>query len=183
MDKLNRYCAELKKAMETLAQDERTIFLGQTVGFPGSRFTYKTFKDIPLDKRVELPIMEEAQMGICTGLAMAGYVPIAVYPRFDFVLLAANQLINHLDKIRDLSCGRLNPKVIIRTIVGSTIPFSPGAQHCQDHTEQFRTMMHNINVIKLSNPDMIVPSYLGALSNKTQKSTLLVEEGNLHYGE
>ncbi len=98
-DQMNKYSLELKKAMEMLAQDERVLFLGQTVGFPGSRFTYKTLKDIPLEKRIELPIMEEAQMGICTGLALGGYIPVSVYPRFDFVLLAANQFINHLDKI------------------------------------------------------------------------------------
>ncbi|MDP3881863.1 MAG: hypothetical protein Q8Q31_03215 [Nanoarchaeota archaeon] len=179
-DQLNNYCTELKRAMEMLAQDERTVFLGQTVGFPGSRFTFKTLKDIPLERRIELPIMEEAQMGICTGLALGGYIPVSIYPRFDFVLLAANQLVNHLDKIHELSQGRLNPKVIMRTVVGSTIPFSPGAQHCQDYTEQFRTMLHNVDVVKLSTPEMIVPAYARALASN--RSTLLVEEGNLHYG-
>jgi len=180
-DQNNKYCTELKRAMEILAQDERVLFIGQTVGFSGSRFTYKTFKDIPLEKRIELPIMEETQMGLCTGLALGGYIPVSVYPRFDFVLLAANQFINHLDKIYELSRGRSNPKVIIRAVVGSTIPFSPGVQHSQDYTEQFKSMLHNTDVIKLSNSDMVVPAYKRALKNN--KSTLLIEEGNLHYGE
>ena len=116
-DQMNKYGIELKKAMEMLAQDERVLFLGQTVGFPGSRFTYKTFKDIPLEKRIELPIIEEAQMGICAGLALGGYIPVSVYPRFDFVLLAANQLVNHHDKLEELSDGQFKPKVIINTVV------------------------------------------------------------------
>lgn len=178
-DQMNLYCTELKKAMEILAKDERVIFLGQTVGFPGSRFTYKTLKEIPLEKRIELPIMEEAQMGISTGLALGGYIPVSIYPRFDFILLAANQLVNHLDKIYEMSHGRANPKVIIRTVVGSTIPFSPGAQHCQDHTESFKRMLHNIDVIKLSNYRMIIPAYKQAL--KSNRSTILIENGNLHY--
>lgn len=181
VDQMNKYCIELKRAMEMLAQDDRVLFLGQTVGFPGSRFTYKTLKDIPLEKRIELPIMEEAQMGICTGLALGGYIPVSVYPRFDFVLLSANQFVNHLDKIKELSQGRMNPKVIIRAVVGSTIPFSPGVQHSQDYTEQFKTMLHNIDVVKLSNSDMIFSAYRKALENN--KSTLLIEEGNLHYGD
>jgi hypothetical protein len=37
------------------------------------------------------------------GLAMQGYVPITCYPRFDFLILAFNQLVNHLDKIRQMS--------------------------------------------------------------------------------
>ena len=59
---LNEYRSEMQKAMAMLAEDSRTIFLGQTVAFPGSRFTYATLADVPLEKRVELPIMEDTQM-------------------------------------------------------------------------------------------------------------------------
>ena len=53
-------------------------------------------------------------MGISTGLALSGYVPVTCYPRFDFLLLAMNQLVNHLDKIRVMSNNEFQPKVIIR---------------------------------------------------------------------
>ncbi len=176
---LNAYCTELKRAMEYLAQDERTLFLGQTVAHPGSRFTYKTFVDIPLEKRLELPIMEEAQMGISTGLALAGYIPVSIYPRFDFLLLAANQLVNHLDKMEAMSEGQFTPKVIIRTVVGATLPIHPGPQHAQDHTEAFRRMLTNVDVVRLESPEAIMPAYQAALASP--RSTLLVELGNLHY--
>jgi pyruvate/2-oxoglutarate/acetoin dehydrogenase E1 component len=80
-------------------------------------------------------------MGFCTGLALEGYIPVCVYPRIDFMLLAANQLVNHLDKMEGFK-----PKVIIRTAVGSKSPLNPGPQHTQDHTSAFSLMLKNIPV-------------------------------------
>jgi len=175
---LNYYSDEIKRSMEFLAKHDKVIFLGQTVGYPGSRFTYKTLKDIPLEKRIELPIAEEVQMGISIGLALNGYIPVSIYPRFDFLLLASNQLINHLDKIYEMSKRQFNPKVIIRTVIGATIPINPGPQHCKDHTGAFRNMLTNVDVIKLEETNEIFPAYQKALYS--DRSTLLVELGNKH---
>lgn len=174
----NAYRDELKKAMNLLAKNERVIFLGQTVAYSGSRFTYGTLEDISMDRRIEVPIMEEAQMGMSTGLALKGYIPVSIYPRFDFLLLASNQLVNHLDKMNVMSNGQFNPKVIIRTIIGSREPLYPGPQHCQDYTEAYRKMLTNIDVVKLDRAEIILPEYEKALHSN--KSTLLVEVGDLH---
>ena len=61
-------------------------------------------------------------MGISTGFALAGYLPITTYPRFDFFILSMNQLVNHLDKIKIISKGNFKPKVIVRVLVGSKKP-------------------------------------------------------------
>jgi pyruvate/2-oxoglutarate/acetoin dehydrogenase E1 component len=74
---------------------------------------------------------------------LEGYIPVCVYPRIDFMLLACNQLVNHLDKMEGF-----RPKVIIRTAVGSTKPLNPGPQHTQDHTEAFSLMLKNIPVFE-----------------------------------
>ena len=93
-----KYSDELTKAMDFLAKDSRTIFLGQAVEYPGTAMT-NTLKNIPKNKLYELPVAEEMQMGMAIGFAINGSVPITIYPRWNFLLLAANQLINHLDKI------------------------------------------------------------------------------------
>ena len=59
-------------------------------------------------KKIELPVFEEVQMGIAIGLAMEGYLPVTCYPRFDFLILAMNQLINHLDKVITMSRYEMN---------------------------------------------------------------------------
>ena len=116
------YFEELTKAMTWLGEKPDTVFLGQQVRYPGNAL-YKTLEGVPLSKRIELGIMEDAQMGIAIGMAMAGKVPICIYPRMDFLLLAMNQLVNHLNHYRTAK------PVIIRTCVGSKHPLDPGPQH------------------------------------------------------
>ena len=178
MSSLNRYCQALKQSMELLANDPRTIFLGQTVCYPGSRFTYKTLVDIPVEKRLEVPIMEEAQLGMAIGLSLAGYVPVAIYPRLDFLILAANQFANHLDRFEEMSRGTYTPKVIVRATIGTTKPY-PGPQHCVDYTEALRLMVKNIDIVRLDSTATIVPAYEHAIAGL--RSTLLIDVGDLHY--
>lgn len=172
------YQDEVKRAMELLSKDPRVYFIGQTVGCKGSS-VYGSVQDIPISRRIELPIIEEVQMGISTGMALEGLIPISIYPRIDFMVLASNQLINHLDKTKELSGGVLDPKVIIRTMVGSKTPLYPGPQHCQDHTEAYKQMLTNIDVVKLEKVSDIVPAYLKAL--QSDKSTLFVEPADLYF--
>lgn len=128
--------------MSLLAEHPKTVFVGQGVRYDGQRM-HASFQGVPMEKRIEFPVAEDFQMGFCTGLALEGYIPICVYPRMDFLLLALNQLVNHLDKI-----DGFRPKVIIRVAVGSEKPLNPGPQHTQDHTEALRLMLKNIPVVE-----------------------------------
>ena len=85
-----RYFEELKKSMEYMSRSEKTIFIGQAVEVPGTAMT-NTLKKIPKKKLLELPVAEEMQMGITLGLAMDGYVPISIFPRWNFLLYGMNQ--------------------------------------------------------------------------------------------
>ena len=172
-----RYQDEITKAMTMLGEDERTIFIGQSIVYKG-HIMFSTLEGVPMLKRLELPVFEDVQMGMSIGLSLGGYIPISIYPRIDFLIIAMNQLINHLDKIEEMSCGHFVPKVIIRTMVGSTKVFNPGAQHKQDHTEALRSIVTNINVWKLEKASSIMPAYEAAL--KAKNSTILIELGNLY---
>jgi len=165
------------KAMEMLSQDKRVLFLGQTVSYPGS-LVYKTLGNIPLCRRIELPVIEDAQLGLSIGLNLEGFIPVSIYPRMDFLILAMNQLVNHLDKIERISHGHFNPKVIIRTMVGSKRPLFPGIQHCSDYTQALKLILKNIKVIKLVKSKDIIPAYARAL--KSNNSTLIIEMADLY---
>ena len=65
---------------------------------------------MPSKKKIETPVFEDAQMGMSIGLSLEGFIPITCFPRFDFLILAMNQLVNHLDKIRFMSRGEMRPK-------------------------------------------------------------------------
>lgn len=167
--------------MEMLAGDKRTYFIGQAVACPGTAMT-NTVKNVPRDKLLELPVAEEMQMGMSIGLALAGHVPVSFFPRWNFLLLAVNQLVNHLDKMSAISNGGYQPKVIIRTGIGSVRPMHPQFQHIGDYTEAFRLMCPNIEVIRLEEPEDIFPAYKKALEREDGKSTILVEYGD-YYNE
>ena len=176
-----KYFDEMKSSMEWLARDPRTVFIGQAVEVPGTAMS-NTVKDIPIARRIELPVAEELQMGMSIGLALQGQVPVSIYPRWNFLLLAANQLVNHLDKIGVMSNGGYQPRVIIRTSIGSQRPLHPQFQHIGDFTDAVRLMCTTVEVVRLDEPRQIFPAYKRALLRDDGRSTLLVEWGD-YYGE
>jgi len=174
------YKDEVIRAMEMLGQDEKVVFVGQTVKYKGSAI-FGSLGNVADEKKIELPIMEDNQMGISIGLSLQGFIPVSVYPRFDFLICAMNQMVNHLDKIKEMSDGEFKPKVIIRTQVGGTSPLYPGVQHCSDYTLGFKEIFKEIDVVKLERAEDVFPAYLRAL--ESDKSTLLIEVGDLYNSE
>ena len=176
---MNTYVKEISRSMKMLSKNKKTIFIGQSVKYSGSSI-YVTLKNVPNQKKIELPVFEETQLGMSIGLALEGYIPISCYPRFDFLIIALNQLVNHADKINLLTNNQFNSKIIIRTLVGSTYPLDGGPQHTQDHTLALRKMLKFTKIIKLSNQKIIYKSYRSALKDKKNKVFLFVEDGNLY---
>ena len=174
-----KYVDHLVKSMEFLAEDPRTIFIGQSVKYSGNSI-YNTLKTLPDARKIETPVFEETQMGLSIGLAMNGYIPVTCYPRFDFLLCAVNQLVNHLDKMEEMTWGAFKPRVIVRTSIGAKTPLDGGLQHTQDHTAAFKHLLTNVNVVLLEDKEQIQEAYKEALLREDQKSTLLVEYGEYY---
>ena len=176
-----KYAAELTKAMDFLAENPQTIFLGQAVEYPGTAMS-STLKNISKEKLLEIPVAEEMQLGITNGLALNNFIPVSIFPRWNFLLLAANQLINHLDKLSVMSQGKFKTKVIVRTSIGSQRPLHPQHQHIGDFTEAFKKVLTSTEIIRLEEPKDIFPAYEKALKREDGKSTILVEYGD-YYNE
>jgi pyruvate/2-oxoglutarate/acetoin dehydrogenase E1 component len=171
-----KYKDELIKSMNFLAEDPRTIFIGQSVRYSGNAI-YNTLEQIDENKKIELPVFEDVQMGMSIGLALNGFIPISCYPRFDFLILACNQLVNHLDKIEFMSKGKMRPRVIIRTSIGPKEPLDGGPQHTADYTESIKKMLTEVKVVSLIEPSEIFPEFKKALLNEDSRCTLLIENG------
>jgi pyruvate/2-oxoglutarate/acetoin dehydrogenase E1 component len=169
---MSEYFDRLCGAMELLAKQPNVIFLGQAVACPGTGMS-RTFKNVPPESLLEMPVAEDMQMGVSTGLALQGFLPVSIYPRFNFLLLAINQLVLHLDKLPIYSNGGYKPKVIIRTAVGADKPLYPGAQHVGNYSKVFQQMLHTVEVIQLWDAEKILPAYEWAI--KEQRSFLMVE--------
>ena len=155
--------------MHALADEPGAVFLGQSVAYDGATI-YDSLDGIPMEQRVEMPVIEDFQMGFSIGLALQGLLPISIYPRMDFLLLALNQLINHLDKMPHFGW---KPKVIVRTRVGSRWPLNAGPQHTQDHTEGLIRMLHSVGVIRVTTPAEVLAGYERAI--RGENSVIIVE--------
>lgn len=164
------YYDELTRAMEMIAADPRAIFLGQSIVAGGTGMT-KSFERIPREKLIEMPVAEDMQLGMATGLALGGALAVTVYPRINFLLLAMSQLVLHLDALPQFS--RYRPRVIIRTAVATPVPLDPGPQHLGDYSYALSLMLRKVKVVPLHSPDQIVPAYKRAMWGGG--STLLIE--------
>lgn len=174
---MNQYTEQLCEAMKMLSEHPEAVFLSQACKYPGTAM-FGTLRDIPMEKRVEMPVAENMQMGMATGIAMAGGLPICMFPRINFMIDAASQLVQHLDKIPLFSTYR--PKVIIRTAIATDNPLDPGVQHMGDYTDAFEKMFSTIKVVRLTSSGIIVPAYQDAMTR--DGSTLLVEYSELMIG-
>jgi pyruvate/2-oxoglutarate/acetoin dehydrogenase E1 component len=174
-----KYKDQLIKSMEWLAEQEDTVFIGQSVSYSGNAI-FNTLSTVAEEKRLEVPVFEEIQMGIATGMALEGYTPISCYPRFDFLMRAMDQLVNHLDKFQIMTDGEWKPRVIIRTSIGSTNPLNGGVQHTMDYTEALQSILGEVEIVLLDEPKDIMPEFRKAYER--EGSTLLIEYGD-HYND
>ena len=156
------YKIALTEVMSDLAKLDNTIFIGQQIVFAGNPMS-TTLGDVPKEKMVELPVMEETQMGMGLGLAITGKTVISFYPRWDFLISAANQLINHVDKYELMTGKTVN--MLIRVGKGSDVPLDPGHQHKANYIEQFKTMCPNISIHDLKTADDVRSAYKTAIEN------------------
>lgn len=168
------YKEQLTKAMELLAQHSQTVFLGQALQFGGT-FQHQTMAEIEPERIIEMPVCEEMQLGLSLGLTLEGYIPVTIYPRLSFFLLAMNQLVNHVDKYRLITDGEWSPHMIIRVGIGGRRFVDPGWQHIGDWSRQISGMLSTVETVVLNKASEIVPAYKYALERTDGRSTLLFE--------
>lgn len=172
------YKDALTIAMTNLAELEDSVFIGQQIVYQGNPMS-TTLSGVPKEKMIEVPVMEESQMGMSLGMAMAGKRVITFYPRWDFIICATNQLVNHVDKIGLMSSDKWKPNLIIRLGKGSDKPIDPGHQHKGNYFEEFKSLCPNIEFHDLKTPIDIELAYKYATTEGGIH--ILVEYPELYY--
>jgi pyruvate/2-oxoglutarate/acetoin dehydrogenase E1 component len=130
--RLIRYVDALREAIEEeMARDPKVFLFGLDVddhkGIQGSTLG---LQDKFGPTRVFCtPLSEDAMTGIAIGAAMAGYRPIHVHIRMDFMLLCMNQLINMAAKSHYMYNGQVQVPLVVRTMIGRS--WGQGGQHSQ----------------------------------------------------
>jgi pyruvate/2-oxoglutarate/acetoin dehydrogenase E1 component len=157
------YKDQLTEVMKMCAEVENSVFIGQQIVWKGNPMS-TTLDHVPKEKMIEVPVMEETQMGMSLGLGITGKFVVTFYPRWDFIICATNQLVNHLDKY-ELMAGE-TPHIIIRVGKGSDTPLDPGHQHKGNYIEEFRSMLKTIKVLDCPTVEDIRKNYEFAIKNK-----------------
>lgn len=139
-------CEALDEEME---KDENIIIIGEDVGFIGGNF--KTTVGL-LDKYGDLrvkdsPISEAGIVGMGVGMALTGLRPIVELMFSDFLLVAADQVINQAAKIRYMSGGQATVPLTIRCPIGA------GRSSAAQHSQSMQAMVAHFPGLKV-----VVPS-------------------------
>ncbi len=171
------YKNELTKAMESLAQDPLVRFVGYGVKIGGRAMG--TLKNVPDDRLLEMPVAENLMVGFAIGIALKGLKPVVFIERMDFWWNAGDAIVNHLDKINQISHGEFNPTMILRIVVGNRQkPLFTGKTHTQDYSPSLRVAV-SFPVINLAYSGSIQDAYLIAHGNILKHSTALIEYKDL----
>jgi hypothetical protein len=85
----------MNQIMDELGK-EGAIFIGYNVARGDAMGTLKT---VPKDQKLETPVAENLMSGLAIGMSFEGYTPVLYFERHDFMLVAADAIGNHIDKI------------------------------------------------------------------------------------
>ena len=166
------YKSELTDAMTELARDRDVRFLGYGVT---KGKAMGTLANVPESQLIEMPVAEALMTSAAIGLSLAGLKPVVFFERADFMLVAADAIVNHLNAMKNLSAYEFNPTVILRVVVGNkTKPLFTGPVHTQNFANAFRQMVQ-FPVYELENADYIAPTYKQAHRSFGQHSTMIFE--------
>ena len=162
----------IQDEMTHLSQKENTVFLGENVINSGR--IYGTLNFVDLKKCIEMPVAENLITGTAIGLSLEGFVPICIFQRMDFMLIASDAIINHACLLPKMTGGKVKCGVIFRTIQAGPINmrFYVGHQHSKDLGFIFEPFMKIIRIPEL--PPKV--AYKKAYTLASQGKPVLVVE-------
>ncbi|MEO5987886.1 MAG: thiamine pyrophosphate-dependent enzyme [Candidatus Eisenbacteria bacterium] len=123
-----RVVAAIRNELDALlARDPRAILFGEDVESPyGGAFKVTAGLSETYPGRVRnTPISEAAIVGLGSGLALAGYHPVAEIMFGDFLTLATDQWVNHAAKFAGMYNGQVQVPLVVRTPMGGHRGYGP----------------------------------------------------------
>jgi len=116
---------------EEMRRDPSVITFGEDVAlYEGSfKVTRGLLAEFGEDRVRDCPISENTIVGVAVGAAMGGVRPVAELMTINFALLAMDQIVNHMAKVRYMFGGQCVLPMVIRMPSGGGSQL--GAQHSQ----------------------------------------------------
>ena len=157
---------------QTLEKDPTTIHIGEDIRSPygGAFKATKGLSDQFPDRVLNMPISEQAIVGIANGLALRGMRPFTEIMFGDFLSLTFDQIINHAAKFAYMFNDNVTVPIVIRTPMGGKRGYGP--THSQSLEKHFLGIPH-VQAIAIHHRSSIEQVY-ERLAN-IDKPTLLFE--------
>lgn len=143
------YAQAIIEAMdEEMQRDKRVILLGEDVGIYGGNFKTATglFEKYGEWRVRNTPISENGFTGLGLGAALTGLRPIVHNFYSDFLMVAMDQIVNQIAKIRYMSGGQAKVPLVIRTSLGA------GRSQAAQHSQSLQAMICHIPGLKVVMP-------------------------------
>lgn len=144
-----RYFEAVNQALhEEMERDESVFLFGEDVGLVGGTFraTEGLMAEFGARRVRDTPIAEAAIIGIGIGSALGGLRPIAELMTMNFGIVAMDQIINHVSKMRYMFGGQINLPMVIRA------PGGGGTQKAAQHSHSIESWFVNAPGIRVVIP-------------------------------
>lgn len=141
----------IQQELKALSKNEHVVFLGENVINSGR--IYGCLDEVPINRCIEMPVAENLIAGCGIGLVLSGYLPIVVFQRMDFMLIAADAIINHAALMPKMTGVKIS---IVFITFKATLneKFYAGLQHTKDLSHVFQPYM-NVYEIPTNIPEII----------------------------
>ncbi|HEY6871166.1 MAG TPA: alpha-ketoacid dehydrogenase subunit beta [Geobacteraceae bacterium] len=125
---------------EEMRRDPSVVTWGEDVAlYEGSfKVTRGLLAEFGEERVKDTPISENTIVGVAIGAAMGGLRPIAELMTVNFALLAMDQIIDHMTKIRYMFGGQVNLPMVIRA------PGGGGSQLAAQHSQSLETFFMHV---------------------------------------
>ena len=144
-----RYFEAVNQALhEEMERDESVFLFGEDVGLVGGTFraTEGLMAEFGARRVRDTPIAEAAIVGIGIGAALGGMRPVAELMTMNFGIVAMDQIINHVSKMRYMFGGQINLPMVIRA------PGGGGTQKAAQHSHSIESWFVNAPGIRVVIP-------------------------------
>jgi pyruvate dehydrogenase E1 component beta subunit len=143
------YAQAIREAhAQLLARDPRVFVVGQGLWSPwyagGSLDGLE--REFGRERLLDSPVSENAVTGMGVGAALAGMRPIVFHPRMDFMLLAADPIVNQAANWSYLFAARVPVPLVVRAVINR------GGEQGAQHSQALHAMFMHVPGLKVVMP-------------------------------
>jgi pyruvate/2-oxoglutarate/acetoin dehydrogenase E1 component len=173
------YVSSLNGALrELLERRPEVVVMGEDIGDPygGAFKVTRGLSTAFPDRVIGTPISEEGMVGVAGGMALRGLRPIVELMFGDFILLAADPLVNYVAKYRPMYNGQASAPVIVRAPMGGGRGYGP------THSQSLEKMFLGVPYLRVVAPSLFHDpgALLTAEVAQAREPTLFIEHKLLY---